>query len=147
MTRREVLKLFISYSISFLALLFIFFWFVIYPKNLEKKKIRYIHLLDEEDLPKRGVKKVDYHYEHNGKTYANRLFIVFLESNYIALSPVCTHLGCLVNWDSINKEFICPCHSGRYDLKGDVIAGPPIKPLRKMPIKIENEKVYVGIYL
>ncbi|RME66309.1 MAG: hypothetical protein D6778_04940 [Nitrospirae bacterium] len=62
-----------------------------------------------------------------------------------ALSPVCTHLGCLVNWNYLKGEFQCPCHGGRYDIKGRVIGGPPPRPLTRLPLKIEGEKVLVGL--
>lgn len=147
MTRREVLELFISYSFNFLIFFLFIFLYLIYPKRIDKKSLQYIYLIDEDDLPKKEVKKVEYRSEQRGKVSYNRLYIVFFESTYFALSPICTHLGCHVNWDGISKEFICPCHSGRFDMTGKVISGPPIEPLRRMPLKIEDNKVYVGVYL
>ncbi|HIJ59345.1 MAG TPA: ubiquinol-cytochrome c reductase iron-sulfur subunit [Nitrospirae bacterium] len=147
MTRHELLKYFISYCLSSIIFVFIVFFYFISPQKVKNKKIKYVFLFDEDDLPKRGVKKVEYKFEHNGKVHFNRCYIVFHKSNYLAFSPVCTHLGCHVNWDSINKEFICPCHSGRFDMTGQVIDGPPREPLKTMPLKIENYKVYLGISL
>ena len=45
------------------------------------------------------------------------------DKGYIALSRVCTHLGCLVNYDQARQIFICPCHNGIYDLEGNVLSG------------------------
>jgi glycine/D-amino acid oxidase-like deaminating enzyme/nitrite reductase/ring-hydroxylating ferredoxin subunit len=45
------------------------------------------------------------------------------------LSPVCTHLGCIVGWNSAEKSWDCPCHGGRYSATGAVIEGPPSQDL------------------
>jgi cytochrome b6-f complex iron-sulfur subunit len=61
-----------------------------------------------------------------------------------AFSLVCTHLGCLVQWQMDKKEFYCPCHDGRYDEFGDVLAGPPPIPLEQYPVQIVGDTVTVG---
>ncbi|MEW5829513.1 MAG: Rieske (2Fe-2S) protein [Chloroflexota bacterium] len=61
-----------------------------------------------------------------------------------AFSLVCTHLGCIVEWQADKKEFYCPCHDGRFDEFGDVLAGPPPIPLEQFPVTVEGETVIVG---
>lgn len=61
-----------------------------------------------------------------------------------AFSLVCTHLGCQVEWQNDKKEFYCPCHDGRFDEFGDVLAGPPPIPLEQYPVSVEGEMVTVG---
>ena len=62
----------------------------------------------------------------------------------IALSRVCTHLGCLVHYDRENKQLLCPCHAGTFDLEGNVLSGPPPKPLPVLPLRVDGENIVIG---
>jgi len=46
-----------------------------------------------------------------------------------ALSPVCTHAACIVNWNSEEKSWDCPCHGARYAINGEVLTGPATRAL------------------
>ena len=55
----------------------------------------------------------------------------------IAFDLRCTHQGCPVAPRVVDGEaagFDCPCHGGRYDVDGAVVAGPPKRPLSRLPI-------------
>jgi len=65
-------------------------------------------------------------------------------SGFIALSRVCTHLGCLVGYDSFNNKLICPCHAGEFDLEGNVLSGPATKSLKRYPLKISSKQITIG---
>lgn len=88
------------------------------------------------DLPVGGTKTVTY----GGVS----VIAVRTRESLRAFSLVCTHLGCTVNWEANKKEFYCPCHDGRFDEFGDVVAGPPPIPLEQVPIRIEGETVIIG---
>jgi cytochrome b6-f complex iron-sulfur subunit len=61
-----------------------------------------------------------------------------------AFSAVCTHLGCIVQWQHVKQEFLCPCHAGRFSAEGTVIAGPPPKPLTRLPVAVVNGIITIG---
>ncbi len=65
------------------------------------------------------------------------------EQEVTALSAICTHLGCIVRWKEGSKELDCPCHGGRFDLKGFVIGGPPPRPLPRYPVTVENGYIVI----
>lgn len=62
----------------------------------------------------------------------------------VALSRVCTHLGCLIEYHRGQQQLVCPCHAGVYDLDGSVVSGPPPKPLTVIPLKIEGDSIILG---
>jgi cytochrome b6-f complex iron-sulfur subunit len=66
------------------------------------------------------------------------------DKGLIVLSAVCTHLGCIVQWQKDRRQFLCPCHAGRYTENGDVISGPPPRPLPKLPFSVSNGIITVG---
>lgn len=63
---------------------------------------------------------------------------------FVALSKVCTHLGCLVEYEKDKNRLICPCHAGTFDLEGNVLSGPPPRPLSKVALKVEGEQLIIG---
>jgi cytochrome b6-f complex iron-sulfur subunit len=61
-----------------------------------------------------------------------------------AFSAVCTHLGCVVQWENEKQDFLCPCHAGRYTADGDVLSGPPPRPLARLALTVANGAVTIG---
>lgn len=48
-----------------------------------------------------------------------------------SLSPVCTHMGCFVQWNAAEKSWDCPCHGSRFAVNGQVLHGPAIYDLEE----------------
>ena len=63
---------------------------------------------------------------------------------FIAISTRCMHLGCPVRFVEASKRFICPCHGGVYDFTGAVSGGPPVRPLDRFYVRVQDGKVQVG---
>jgi Rieske Fe-S protein len=59
--------------------------------------------------------------------------------NLHAVSPVCTHMKCIVHWNSFEKTWDCPCHGSRFSMDGEVIYGPAVTGLEKKEIKMKQE--------
>ena len=62
--------------------------------------------------------------------------------NLSECSATCPHLGCVVQWNSAEKTFDCPCHGSRFTGEGEVIGGPAIQDLRKISHEILSEAVH-----
>jgi Rieske Fe-S protein len=57
------------------------------------------------------------------------------DGSLVAVSPRCTHLGCYVGWNGVERTWDCPCHGSRYLPDGSVIEGPAVSDLapRQVP--------------
>lgn len=64
-------------------------------------------------------------------------------NQFVVYDPHCTHLGCAYYWDEGRKAFLCPCHGGVFDIDGNVMEGPPPRPLDRIPFTIENNTIEV----
>jgi len=63
--------------------------------------------------------------------------------NFIAMSNVCTHLGCRVRWIAEQGKFFCPCHNGVFGPDGSVESGPPPRPLDRFETKVEAGVLFI----
>ncbi len=105
------------------------------PRREEMQLKRLV--LSRKDIPAGNAKEILFH---------NTPCFVINRPNkgFIALSRVCTHLGCLVEYQKDKARLLCPCHAGVYDLAGNVLSGPPPKPLPQFPLRLEGESIIIG---
>ena len=65
--------------------------------------------------------------------------------NITVFSDTCTHLSCKVHWDAGRGVFICPCHNGVFDKEGNVVSGPPPRPLDRYEARVENDQLAIRV--
>jgi len=61
-----------------------------------------------------------------------------------AVDPRCPHDGCLVNWKSSNKLFVCPCHGAEFKASGQLSKGPAKSPLTTFKASVVNGRILVS---
>jgi len=72
------------------------------------------------------------------------LLVRTVDGEYRAMSAICTHLNCTVQYRSDVREVWCACHNGFYDLNGRNVAGPPPRPLESYVVHINGDDVVVS---
>ena len=93
-------------------------------------------------------KKINYTFNaKDGWVETNKKRSVYVtdqgDEDFVVYSRVCSHLGCLVRWDEEKDQFFCPCHGAIFDSAGNVVAGPPPRPMDKLQVKVEDGVLYV----
>ncbi|HZG72188.1 MAG TPA: ubiquinol-cytochrome c reductase iron-sulfur subunit [Chondromyces sp.] len=97
--------------------------------------------------------RVDFSYEQKDAWYTSEVTQTAWvykdeKGEVVALSPVCKHLGCTVNWEGDPKhknQFYCPCHNGLYEKSGKNVPGtPPTKPLDVYPTQVKDGFLHLG---
>jgi Rieske Fe-S protein len=74
--------------------------------------------MGEGGLVSLGGRKVAAYRDHEGELHA--------------VTAACSHLGCLVSFNTAEVTWDCPCHGSRFDVDGHVIAGPAVRDLTKV---------------
>ena len=75
---------------------------------------------------------------------AEPIFVVRLgDSRVLAVTAICTHVRCVLRWNRENGTFLCPCHDGAFDKTGNVLSGPPKRPLRQYPAEVRADEIIV----
>jgi cytochrome b6-f complex iron-sulfur subunit len=73
-------------------------------------------------------------------------FVIRLdETRVVALSAVCTHVRCILGFDREKRAITCPCHDGRFDLSGNVLSGPPQRPLPTYSVSVRAGEIFVRV--
>ena len=56
-----------------------------------------------------------------------------------AVSIACTHMGCRLGWNTVDRTWDCPCHGSRFAAAGAVLHGPAVAPLEPIDLAAEVE--------
>lgn len=146
-TRRSFLDWFIGSSIfaTLSGILSTAIAVVLPPRRTNISGDEWIQVATTDELPPLAHKKVVY----NGRP----VYIINTGRDYIALSAICTHLGCIVHMkgdsSACNQNMPpniihCICHAGVYDIWGNVVSGPPPRPLPRYQLRITDKMIYLG---
>ena len=65
-------------------------------------------------------------------------------NHFVAISTRCMHLGCPVRFVEAAGRFICPCHGGVYNFRGEVSGGPPVRPLDRFYTRVRLGQLELG---
>lgn len=83
---------------------------------------------------------LNFHYPSENDT---AILIRSRDGRYSAFGQKCTHLSCPVHYAKDHDRLECPCHEGGFDARtGDVLYGPPMRPLDKIDIETRGGQVY-----
>src|SRR3989338_8621324 len=129
---------FLGVCLGFLGSIFagsVVYSVLLYLKPPRRGKEGEVVKVPKSDLPPGGMKR----FHIQGKPAV----VVNSRDGFAAFSLVCSHLGCLVNWQGDKNEFLCPCHGAKFDAKGNVLSGPPPKGLE--PFKVEEKETEVWV--
>ncbi len=95
------------------------------------KETTYSLVLNKFDLPKAEIEdinleegKIVNYNDHRVGVYKDK------NNNIFKVIPNCTHLGCELSWNNLDKTWDCPCHGSKYNFDGKLIYGPSCKDLK-----------------
>ena len=72
------------------------------------------------------------------------LIVRTAEGELRALSARCTHLNCTVQYSTDERQIVCACHGGVFDLNGKNVSGPPPKPLTAYSVNVRGDEIVVS---
>lgn len=77
-------------------------------------------------------------YPVNSVTYIQdqQVYLVRTDAGILALSAICTHLGCITQWKPELNRIACPCHGSKFERDGSVVAGPAPRPLSHFSVRL-----------
>jgi cytochrome b6-f complex iron-sulfur subunit len=79
-----------------------------------------------------------------GYGYSGNVIIIHTAANeYIALSKICTHQNCTVDYNKSAKILPCYCHGSEFNLSGNVIRGPAQRNLKKYNVEISGNTLII----
>ena len=135
-SRREFTRLLLVTSLAFV----VGQTYIVVSSLLRQRKraLPVVDIAATDELPVRGVKLFKYPADKDPC-----VLIHLSTGEYAAYGQKCTHLSCPVIPQPESGIIHCPCHEGVYDLAtGDVISGPPSRPLPRITLDIRGGRIY-----
>jgi cytochrome b6-f complex iron-sulfur subunit len=80
-----------------------------------------------------------------GYVVESSIIICNTGDGYLALSSVCTHSGCTIDYDHGSGNLPCPCHGSVFSTTGSVLQGPADSPLKKYDIDQEGDILTIAL--
>ena len=74
-----------------------------------------------------------------------KAYVVRNDAGFFAMTAVCTHLGCLTQYEKDQNRIFCPCHGSRYDTAGRVTNGPAPKALPRLALTVEDGTLVLDV--
>jgi glycine/D-amino acid oxidase-like deaminating enzyme/nitrite reductase/ring-hydroxylating ferredoxin subunit len=108
--------------------------------DFAKENVDYPYYLVRDRFTAAGAASADEVKRNEGKILKNgagRIACSRDESGKLtAVSAVCTHMGCIVHWNRVERTWDCPCHGSRFLPTGEVLAGPAESPLERVEARV-----------
>ncbi len=67
------------------------------------------------------------------------------DGSFVAFDPRCTHALCRYHWAPEAARFECNCHAGLFAINGNVLSGPPPRPLGRFPVRVAGTTLMVDV--
>jgi len=83
----------------------------------------------------------------DGITYLNpsQMFLYKNKNKITIYDAHCTHMGCILKFNTQTKQFNCPCHQSRFDIDGTKLKGPAKRGLDRIDFRVRDGVVFVGV--
>lgn len=79
------------------------------------------------------------------QAWGDKILIVHLNNGRLyAVSAICTHRGCIVDYSDVAGHLVCPCHGSEYSLEGHNLKGPAKRPLKRYDVRTEEGQVVIA---
>ena len=136
--RRRLLDAFVGTGLlsTMLAMAYPVWRYLIPPRSEEPATLSVVAALAPEIKPNTGTI-----FKFGGRP---GILIRTPEGELRAFGAVCTHLECTVQYKADTSQIWCACHNGFFDLNGNVVSGPPPRPLERFTVNQRGRDIVVS---